>query len=580
MTPTAETIVATHAEEILRRAENIELRRFALSSTINFAKVSGSNPWDFKTGKPRQDQKTGFYPWCPYAERMATYLDKPTRGMPKPIKPLFVARDHLKTSIAAEAMARVALMNPNKLYGVIADTDDKASLRLRTIGEIYKQDVFQRIFPQILYTNDGKARDYYTNKFIRLKRTRTGGQQTLHALGAGASSAGYHFDGGMWCDDIVNEENYDSPDLMEKLWDKLQQLIQYVCSPGCPVWITGTRYSPYDTYRYVLAKDGPLYRNIVPGSILVGCWEVNGKGDRKPLNFLKFCIKQEDQEKPVRYKGVRFTPIRESLDEKKESTEPKSVWFAQMENNPQDSENQAFTEGDFKHRIPATSDKLEEWLGNQANVMEHILRKTVRGDEPKLDRLPLTWAILGDIAYTRKGRSDYSVLLVVAQDAWDHWYLAAGWRRRTGHRDLRGYFKWAFQMRAKFNVKRRLGIETHAKESTILAAEMVAAEEGVPIPQFHRLKDNSYKNKDRRITSALEGMASGKKIHVCADFPRDIMEKIDLEAQQLLLAGGHDDSIDALANGRQVFPVRKRPKKPMDMAPWRNQLSANIRRFL
>ena len=109
---------------------------------------------------------------------------------------------------------------------------------------------------------------------------------------------------------------------------------------------------------------------------------------------------------------------------------------------------------------------------------------------------------------------------------------------------------------------------------------MIAAEMGVPVPHFHRLKDNSYKNKERRVTAALEGMASGKKIHVCEDFPRDIMEKLDLEAQQLLLAGGHDDTVDTLANGRQVFPVRKRPKKPMDMAAWRDRLAPNIRRFL
>ena len=580
MTTRAEATVSQYGDAIMRRAKDIELRRFALSSTVNFAKISGSNPWDFEANKPRFDEKTGFYPWCAYAERMAAYLDRPTKGFAKPIKPVFVARDHFKTTIAAEAMARRALMEPNKLFGVIADTDDKASLRLRTIAEIYKNDIFQRLFGHILYPDDGKSREFYTNRVIKLKRVRTGGQQTITAFGAGAGAAGYHFDGGMWCDDIVNEENYDSPELMEKLWEKFQQLVQYVCSPGCPVWVTGTRYSPHDMYRYVLSKDGPLYKNIVPGSILVGCWETTDTGVKKPLNFLKFCLKPEDQEKTVRHKGVAFTPIRESLEEKKESTEPKSVWYAQMENNPQDAEGQAFTEGDFKHLIPVTSDKLEEWLRESSNVMEHILKKEMRGDDPKLDRLPLIWAVLGDIAYTRKGRSDFTVGLVVAQDAWDHWYLAAGWRRRTGHRDLRTYFQWIYQKRAEFAVKRPLGIETHAKESTILAAEMIAAEEGVAVPHFHKLKDNAYKNKERRVTAALEGMASGKKIHVCADFPRDIMEKLDLEAQQLLLSGGHDDTIDGLANGRQVFPVRKRPKKPMDMASWRDRLAPNIRRFL
>ena len=566
------------AAQIIAEGALIEKRNHALSSTINFSKFSGTNPWDFEANKPRYDPETGFYPWCPYAERTANYLDTHPRSLVKPIKIVFIARDHLKTTIIADHMARAALISPNRSFAVIADTDPKASLRLKSIADVYKSEWCQEIFADRLQPNDGKARYHYTSEFINMVRARETGQPSIIAKGAQAGMAGYHFNGCVWFDDVVNEENATNPETQEKLWIKMQQIIKFMCSPECTVIISGTRYNLFDAYHYFLDKDGPLYGSIAPGKVEIGCTDEDEVGKKRSLFYFRFCQEPEEKEEAVYHKGIKFTPVRESLVEKKATTFPKSEWYAQMENNPIASENQTFKEEHFKHILPVDAHALSGWLAQTESVRNHILQLAAGAelkDTSLLDRGALEVAILGDPAYGGKTNKDYSVLLVVAQDVHDHWYLMNGFR--TQQCDTRSYFTKAFRWRDEYGA-RYFAIETHAKESTETVAEMVAGELGVVPPLFFDLKDNSHIKKEVRIKT-LEPVVSGMKLHVCQDFPRDVLDALATEAA-VWDKGPHDDLIDALANGRQVFYPRRSIEATGEMYSWRNRCSPNIGRFL
>jgi len=585
--------IAHSGAAILREGERLRMRKFALSSTTNFAKVTGYNPWNFKTDQPRHDPETGFYPWCPYAEKLAKYMDDKVAGIAKPVKPGFVARNHIKTTIVEQHIARRALLKPNRNFLIVCDNDVKAEQRLARIASCYKKPEIQELFRDELYPNDGKARYFYTGSNIYMKRLNSS-DATIAALGIGSSFAGWHAtdEGAIWMDDLVNEKNYRNPEIMETLWQNIQQIIQYVASPGCEIIITGTRYTFFDSYKYILDEDSPIAKSIVPGAITMGCTDTDDLSpEAKPLFFLRFCLNPEDADKPVVYKGVTFDPVRESLIEKRDSTHPKSEFYAQMMNKPVSSENQVFSEKAFDHWLPCNGTELREWL--QKDEAIYTLLKLKPDEEiPKTEaqyRSPLYVGMLGDIAYADKSHSDYSVWMAVAFDNFGHLYILDGERTRYGLKGLKDYLRKIFSKYIVYGAD-RLGVEVHAKESTLLLAQEAAIEVGAPFtmaskdgnPGWNPLKDNSYQKKTQRIATALESLLAARKLHICKNVPRELIEALAQEAIQFP-AGRRDDTIDTLSNARQIFPVpRGKTNHNVKCAPMANvgRRSRRIRREL
>ena len=545
-------------------------RTFALSSTINFAKFSGYNPWDFENDCPAYDEQTAFFTWCPYADNFADYLDKRDyKGedglqIPKPIKPGFIARDHIKTTIVEQHLAKCGLINPARNYIIICDKDEKADARLGRISAVYKNPKVQELFPDRLHSTDGRGKDFYKNSSIRMKRNHND-DPTFLSFGINSSFAGYHCNGKLWLDDLVNEQNYENQELMEDIWNKMQQIMQYVASPGCEVIITGTRYAYYDSYKKLFDKDDPIQKYIVPGSVMVGCTADNTLTEEsEALFFFRFCVNPEDKGDAVEYGGKTFHPIRESLIEKKETTNPVSEFYAQMMNSPTTGEYATFKEEDFEQILPVKADELRVWLQKDENVRAHLLNNVdleKESNRVQLNRGRLNVAVLGDPGYGGKTSRDFSVILVVAQDSYDYWYLMDGFMTRLGN--TREYFRKVFHMRDMYGANKPLGIETHAKESSRDVAIMIANEMSVRKPNFHKLKDNSHIGKEVRIKT-IAPITGGKKLFICEDFPKDVLDKLSMQAIQFP-NGEHDDVIDTLANARQVFPPRKKVNRRGNM---------------
>lgn len=175
-------------DALIREDKRLKLRDFALSNTVNFAKVTGNNPWDFEKEEPVYDPNTGFYPWCDYDEQFARYLDKKPQGIAKPIKIGFIARDHKKTNDVEHTLARRGAINANKNIFIICDSDRKAQQRLNRIAGIFKSEAMQWLFPEKFHPDDARARFHYPSEKIYL-RERYNDEPTFIAMGVNSSFA-------------------------------------------------------------------------------------------------------------------------------------------------------------------------------------------------------------------------------------------------------------------------------------------------------------------------------------------------------------------------------------------------------
>lgn len=566
----AQAMLAVIRMEREKREENGDRRAFALSNTANWASVTGANIM-----APQQ----GMYPWLPYALDFARYLDSPPPlGIAIPIKPGFIARLHLKTSVAGEALARFAIANPEKRSAIFSWDASKAIENLSQIIFDYKSEQIQKLFPDVVYPDDTKGRFFYKSSSILLRRQGNYKEPSIMALGAGTNRTGKHFNGVIWIDDVVTEDNYRNPDVQKTIWDTIQYITNCIAEPGCQIWITGTRYANHDAYSYLLSKDSPVKNQIVPGYPNMGCTTEDKDGQRKSLFYWKYCWDPEEKTKPVVHEGSTYHLTRSSLKEMRDSMDP-VLWSAQFENSPIVGGLATFNPADFENIVPCDGVELDTFLKNHGALIDP--------DEP--ERGILDFSIPGDPAYSDRTHNDNSVLLTVAQDRFDYWYVCEARVTRDGWKGLEEYLKTAFRWLKAYNA-RELAIEAHAKEALKALSRRLERECRVH-PHWNPLKENSGgrngSRKNERIATALEELVRGGRLWFCIPDgagPNHPVERfrqmITKEAIQFP-SGLHDDCLDCLSNARQSFRVRSGDhNKKVDMFPNRNRLPMGTRKWL
>jgi len=571
MNPEVMRQILLAAETELKDREDLEARRaFTLSSTVHFAETTGASV---------MNPKQGMYPWLPYAENFANYLDQPApRGVAVPIKPGFIARLHLKTSIAGEALARFALANPEKRNAIFSWDFNKAAENLTQIAFDYKTEELQELFPEVLYPDDTKGRYYYTKKSVMLKRKGNYKEPSILALGESSNRTGKHFNGVIWIDDVVTEDNYRNPEVQKQIWDTIQYIINCIAEPGCQIWITGTRYVHYDAYMNLLSKNSPVKHQVIPGYPNMGCWEEQPDGTRKSLFYWKYCVKPEEKMFPVKHKGKTYTPTRSSLEEMRDGMDP-VLWSAQFLNSPIVGGTATFSSEDFGNIAPCNGVELDDFLRSHGDLI----------DPSETDRGLLNFCIPGDPAYSDRNHNDNSVLLTVAQDRFDYWYVCEARVTRDGWKGLENYLKQSFCWHKVYG-NCELAIEAHAKESLLALSRRLEREYGIN-PRWNPLKENSGgrngPRKNERIATALEELIRGGRLWFCIPDGAGDRHPVELFRQMLIKEAMefpnslHDDALDCLSNSRQSFRLRFGDKpKSVDFFPRRDRLPRGVRKWL
>jgi hypothetical protein len=562
-------IAAAAKDEIDRREAHEARRQFALSGTPNWAQVTGASI---------MAPKRGMYPWLQYATDFANYLDSPSPlGLAIPIKPGFIARLHLKTSIAGEALARFALANPEKRNAIFSWEVEKAKENLSQISFGYKSQALQELFPDVLYPDDTKGRFKYKGSSVLLKREGNYKEPSIMALGSKTNRTGKHFNGVIWLDDMVTEDNYRNPEIQKQIWDLIQYVANCIAEPGCQIWITGTRYAHYDAYSYLLDKDSKVKHQIVNGYPNIGCWEEKEDGSREALFKWKYCVTPEEKTEPVEFEGKTYTPVRSSLDEMRSSMDP-ILFAAQFLNSPMIGGQATFNAADFENIVPVTGHELDTYLEYNGELI----------DPSKPERGILDTCVPGDPAYGDKTHNDNSILLTVSQDQYDYWYVREARVTRDGWRGIEDYLRVACSWYKLYSA-RQVAIETHAKESTRSLFERIERELGLFV-QWNPLKVNSGgrngARKNERIALSLEELVRGGRLWFCipegeTNHPVELFRQLLIKEAVQFPSGRHDDAIDCLSNCRQCFRVRHgEQEKEVVFNPGRKNLPAGMKKWL
>ncbi len=128
-------------------------------------------------------------------------------------------------------------------------------------------------------------------------------QATCTVASPKSIKTGQHYDLGVF-DDLLNESNFRNPKLLAKVQEDYTNC-QPLINPGCPSWVSGTRWAHGDLYEQILRwnADGGKWKISIKT-----CWGDDGKSVRFPRftkkngqlgGFLEEELKQMEKDDPA-----------------------------------------------------------------------------------------------------------------------------------------------------------------------------------------------------------------------------------------------------------------------------------------
>jgi predicted phage terminase large subunit-like protein len=190
------------------------------------------------------------------------------------------SRGHFKSTAVVVLAVQAILNNPDirilLMQGTIKVTKGLLKEILSHFDGTHSRSKLNYYFPKFCGT--ARALKATTEKFTTLARTRLQLQQATVTVASPKSiKTGQHYDAGFF-DDLVNDANYRSPELLEKVEEDFN-MARPLVDPGCARFVSGTRYAFGDLYENIIK------RNKGEWSISVTtCWKNNDpkQGPRFP----------------------------------------------------------------------------------------------------------------------------------------------------------------------------------------------------------------------------------------------------------------------------------------------------------
>ena len=154
-------------------------------------------------------------------------------------------RGHLKSHCVTIGQSLQDICrDPNVRILILNATAENAEQFLQVIAtNILENEMLNYFFPDI---RPGKGETKWTRASITVPRTRIKPEPTVRALGITSNVVSQHFDK-IRFDDIVNDENSDSPDKQAYIKGR-HEMAMAVLEPGGLEQIIGTRYEFEDLY--------------------------------------------------------------------------------------------------------------------------------------------------------------------------------------------------------------------------------------------------------------------------------------------------------------------------------------------
>jgi hypothetical protein len=205
-----------------------------------------------------------------------------------PIKNIMVlwARGHYKTTAIIVVIIQAIINNPDitilLMQGSVSITQTLLKqIKSHFLGEA-EGSRFQELFPEFCGTKEALGPHPAMQFTVPCRKRKQIAQATVTVSSPRAIKTSQHYDLGVF-DDLLHEANYRNPRLLAKLKDDFTAA-QSLINPGCPRWVSGTRWAFGDLYEDILrwqTQGGKWTISIKP------CWTDDGKDVRFPRHTKK-----------------------------------------------------------------------------------------------------------------------------------------------------------------------------------------------------------------------------------------------------------------------------------------------------
>jgi predicted phage terminase large subunit-like protein len=245
------------------------------------------------------------------------------------------ARGHHKTTAVMVVIAiQAILVNPDIRVVIMQGTVKNTKDRLREIASHFigtaERSRLTELFPEFCGVKDedgnwqfGKKQiQFNAERFTTPARTRKQlAQATVTVASPKSVKTGQHYDLGIF-DDLVNDQNYRSQTLLRKVQEDFDMCFPLI-DPGCPRFVSGTRYAFGDLYETIQkrAKDADGNDRGEWQISVKTCWKEDGSvrfpafigKDGNSHGFTKELLVQIMRDNPAMFSSQYLNqPIMES----------------------------------------------------------------------------------------------------------------------------------------------------------------------------------------------------------------------------------------------------------------------------
>lgn len=185
-----------------------------------------------------------------------------------PIRDVLVLwpRGHFKTTAVMVVIAiQAILINPDIriliMQGSISNTRERLKeIAAHFLGTAHRSRLTE-LFPEYCGTKDEQGQWQFTNKGLQFnqdgfvtpaRKQKQIPQPTVTVASPKSIKSGRHFDLGIF-DDLINDQNFRSKTMLKKAEEDFDMCFPLI-DPGCPRFVSGTRYAFGDLYETIIKR--------------------------------------------------------------------------------------------------------------------------------------------------------------------------------------------------------------------------------------------------------------------------------------------------------------------------------------
>lgn len=410
-------------------------------------------------------------------------------------------RGHFKTSAMVVFIVQLILNYPDIRILIMQANQRLGKLWLKEIKSHFltagpranPKSLLPVLFPEFCAATLGDAMEFT----VPARQRKHLPAATVTVASTKAANTGQHYDA-FFPDDLVNQKNYRSPELLDQLWEDFNLFIPLI-DPGGYTFMTGTRYHHADLYGRVIRNNQGEWVVSVKGCSLTGKWPIN---DDNELLF----------------------PVRETADGRKIGF-TKEILLKISQDSPEMFWAQYF------NQIVA---------GHRQIFPEKLLLGSVRASDDKAFPSHAPTIFFIDLAEGKRADSDHSVIAAGRQSGNTVWItdcVGSAWSTYELAITL-------IVMTLKHRPVRVIVAKEPGAVHFVEYAKVLAREKGIVLPITMQEKASRHKDAKKIRIEALESRFRTKQLFLVAGIP-DFSRLLEEFTQ--FPKGEHDDRPDAIA---------------------------------